>query len=519
MKKLEILPLVVCVLVFGALTALFGVACNSATSDATSDATKPHTYGVAGGAPGQIGPFVFPPSWQQATWYIDPQNGSGCASDNNRTCSLSTCGTSGDGPCVTYQSVANRWGTYHPRLAQNTTLTFMTGATTQADPIMFDPYVESGATVSVVGTLLASNVGTLSAVVAKNRSTPQLLNATFGATFVPGYFIVNSTHSSSAWVNAHVSGTTYAMSQPLQRATAPVTPGMGATYGEVDSWASGDSWTLYNPNQIALVECLPTIEPGGKPVTFVNVTVGTGTAGTVTVNEGVGFIESRVTESTLVWSVPDTPNGNLLGVGGVLWNSTTDYWISGGSPGQGVYAYGASPAQSPVPYVYGGILSNFGGSVNGTSAVNGLTVDFDTIITPSSSLGVSINTLSVGLAYVAGSAGALTDPLVTWMNAVISPRNTASIVWGPGQINVNATGRALYSSTSTATATFLNNAGSPFLLNSQTTGCSVNTASPSAIWNCGITITVGALDGTLGASGFGGLATNPGGGTITKYGP
>ena len=90
------------------------------------------------------GPFVSPPpgvtspccsnaanpTWQQPTWFIDPQNVTGLASDLNS-------GLDASHPVLTYSAgVAGKWMTTSPTLSQNTTITWLSANTDNTDPVL-----------------------------------------------------------------------------------------------------------------------------------------------------------------------------------------------------------------------------------------------------------------------------------------------------------------------------------------------------------------------------------------------
>ena len=222
------------------LVVAVGIACSR-----NAGAPAPATLGAF--TPGQIGPFVIPASWKQATWFVDPANVSTCASDNNRTCSASAC-TAGDGPCLTYGSIATRWGTYSPRVQQNTAITLMSSASTDADVWYMGPFgLELGAGVIVQGTLTTIQTTTLSAVTAKSRATNQALLATFTASagITVGMLVVNTTHPSVAWTYKSLGGGQFMMTQP-GNAINETNPTLKSCLnpGEVDTWAPTDAVTV-----------------------------------------------------------------------------------------------------------------------------------------------------------------------------------------------------------------------------------------------------------------------------------
>src|SRR5208337_2949529 len=166
-------------------------------------------------------PTVGPQS--QATWFIDPANSTGNASDFNS-------GIDAAHPVLTYQNgVAKKWNTYSPVLNQNTTLTWLSSqpaGNPAGDPVIFTPIIGAtapngpGAFVLVQGTLGPAQqlfTGALASVTPKNRATPQLLQADLGFAAPIGSIVQNTTggKASFAIVYKNVSGTIFALSQPL----------------------------------------------------------------------------------------------------------------------------------------------------------------------------------------------------------------------------------------------------------------------------------------------------------------
>jgi hypothetical protein len=75
---------------------------------------------------GEMTTPVVPPSWQTSLWVFNgtPLPGDTCTSDDN-TCTATTCGPGGVGPCVHVQILTGRWGTQTPNLAQSTTVQYL----------------------------------------------------------------------------------------------------------------------------------------------------------------------------------------------------------------------------------------------------------------------------------------------------------------------------------------------------------------------------------------------------------
>jgi hypothetical protein len=422
-------------------------------------------------------PPVFQTSWTQATWCIDPQNASTCASDTNATCGSCSC-TSGDGPCSTWAQVAARWGTYSPRLRQDTTITFDSAQTAATDPIIWTPYEENGSHLTVQGVLGTAQqvaTGTLSSVTAKNRNTPQLLQAAFGSTLTAGTLIVNSTHPSRAFLRTNVSGTTWTITQPLVAIAMPTSP----SGTEVDTWANGDAWTAYTPVAVNIETVVPTYE-AFNATTFDNLTslyqisnyVAAVPYATMTLGSNVQIVESVI-------------NGYELS-----FNSSAGYFTNAFVNN---YITSIVLSQSnPIPYfglgslVYGGFTS--------TWLASGSFFNYDVILTAVSGSGTFAKVYLANSAAMVVSGG--------------SSINSGGIVWGPGNINVTGNTRLVYTPTQ-ATAAFLTTID----LDGTATGCSHTGASPDVV-SCGISLTGAHLDAAQGVAGFGGLAYTPGGASI-----
>ena len=433
--------------------------------------------------------FVFNPNWQVANWFIDPVNG---FDGYTGISSTFTSGTTG--PLKTWAELQSRWGTSSPRLRQNTTITFMNSQPDNTDPIYFNPYME-GATVILQGNLSATQqiaTGTISATgfVAKNRSTPALLQANTGATAI-NQIVVNTTHSSRAWTSKSLGAGVFAMSQPL----APVTvPSALITGTSVDTWASGDTVTVYAPTTIHIGELKPKMfnfTSGftnlGLFVYQLNVNTPTN-FGFVIVNPVVSFVETIVAGSVLF----EGTSRQGLAVAQV---NSIFIDLSGGD---------GSAALSII-----GGRWDFG-------FVNTLGLSNDVII----GIGAAGNVVLQGPAHAAiGTAYIDTG---TTLNIAQDVRGdilfggSTLVLWGPGALNLQRTSRLNYpAGAGAATTSFLLTGG--ITINGSTTAYSINLGS-GASWNGGITINAANLDAAAGASGFGGVAVVLGGGSITNGG-
>jgi hypothetical protein len=426
-------------------------------------------------------------SWSQATWCIDPANASGCASDANATGSLCTCGTSGDGPVQHYAQVAARWGTYSPRLRQATTLDFLSSQTDNTDPVIVRPYVENNGDIVIKCELpTPSQTGTLSAVVSKNRATPQLLNVTIGAGAVANQMIVNTTHPSRAFLDVNTGGNSWNVSQPL----APLTPPLGGSPGEteVDTWAVGDAYAVYSLSSVFVPDFEAAQVDGnavfGPPGYYWQCNgLSPDNTNVMQLSFGINVLESSLHALISVTSGPLEYQTTFTNVAmPVLVAGTTDvYTTSSYSPaiiirGGIAWAVIRTPfqARSDAILRYPSVIGTAGAYLNQAYIETGMT------------LGVS------GISQVAG------------------------IVWGPGTLNIQGPGRLNYPTGAGAAAANLLLTGG-VKINGGTTACSHTSATPDVV-SCGITVTAAHLDAAQGAAGFGGLAYSPGGGSISNGG-
>jgi hypothetical protein len=455
--------------------------------------TPPATLKFNASSPGQIGPFVFPPSWGQANWYIDPQNASTCASDNNRTCSLATCGTSGDGPCLTYQSVANRWGTYSPRLVQNTTLNFLSSVTTESDPIYLRPYTEDTALVTLTAALPAPvQTGVIvSSVTAKNRATPQLLQLTFssGTGLAVGQFICNSTHAACAFLFSLASGTTYNVTQPLSSATTPVT-----FPSEVNTWASADTYSVYNLVQANVVDFRPTQEnpPAGS-------IVGSGAITHLRVWGSATFTQAMYVNSN-IYMAESASTRSVIGDAASAGEYTEQFIIN---------FLESSTLFMGQSTNYGGTSAAVLGGGCGAAIVNNVTLGCD-IILPASTNG---NGLQLGNVYVSGLFNIGYGSTGSVVSTDLCTGAGGPAMWGPGEPSIQGSARLSYPSGAGGAVGYFLNTGTP-QLNEQTKGCVMNTA--SGVGTCNITTSAANLDSNLGATS--GCLANLGGASICNSG-
>ncbi len=447
-----------------------------------------------------------PIAWTRPSWFIDPANGAGTASDKN------TCTTAAS-PCLSFGGVVQIWGgTTSPRLRQNTTITFLSSQWNSADPVVFTPRIENGATVTLQGALGPAQqiaAGNLTVIAAKQRASAQLLDVALPAGAAPGLLVVDTTRGSRAWVYVPDSSSQgWLLSQSLVAANLPT-----LLPAEDDAWQTGDSVVVYQPVTVNLDEVAPTVADGatasGSPnvniyqLRLVDPTIGEAPeeqyAQSLSVGAGVNFVESSIGK------VITNPGGTTGLTEGFV---NVDF---------GEIFLGATPG--PAFTIWGG-QSRYGFLV-----MQGGLVDGDFIVGPSfpnnpSSFG--IYSMTIGDAYL-GPDSAFT----VWADSQVGRAGDPGIVWGAGEVLVAGSATLTYSDEATATATFLQTGGlyldAPglgVLLDGDagpTTACAVDRTGSSG-WTCGITVTPANLDLPVSQGGFGGNAVIPGGGSITNGG-
>ena len=436
-----------------------------------------------------------PASWSQATWFIDPQNISGTASDANSGIDATHAVLSYNG------GVAAKWGTFEPILAQNTTMTWLSSQPAgDGDPVVLKPYMQR-VVLTITATLGASqqvHSGTLASVTAKNRATPQLLKADLGYAATGGDLIQNTTHSSIALVYKNVSGTIFSLSQPMAPQAMPMGPTQ--TFTPVNTWANGDSFAAYNLISVNIAVLQPTlleyddtdVFPSQIQVKNIRLTCGNGAGNSnVFVNNHVSFAEC-VFDSFLD-----------ITVGG------DDQFISNCYNSQGIFDQSGGNVFTAF---FGGIII----TAIGDCCISGI-LDYDIILdaTPGgtpiafgSQVNTSGNTAAIGTAYIAGTLAA---------NGCVGIRSGLAysgtfILWGTGTLDAQGSARIVYGSGAGAAATIFKNTGG-LKLNGQTT-CAAFKPSTGA-WKT-LTLTPANLDTAYSSGGFGGMATNPGGASISN---
>jgi hypothetical protein len=422
---------------------------------------------------------IIPVSWTTPAWFIDPANSSGTASDSNN------CTTSGTA-CLTWHEINDhRWGCQGspvacPRLQQNTTITWLSGNSTAADPVYFLPALESGAWAWLKGTLPTGTAGTLASVTnggATTRSTLFLASVTGGSP-AAGTFLVNSTHAGAAWGFKVSSGAIWKWSQPLGRAVIPQAFVSPPT--ELTNWANGDSVTLYTPINVNVVRVQPTATDsatGSNNFVYLTGMNAPDISGTNTerlmINQAVSMEEFSSAKSVIVEQAAGPQTVMHI----------NDYTINGIN-GRALQSYDIA-----------GIL----GSAWQSSA-DGLNLDGDIIITNGLFLGDATYNIehrtTIGAMYVDTSQNIWTYALVSVPSAGIF--DSIGIIWGPGTFNVTSSGHVSYNNgAGKAAATFtIASLG----LSSGGRFCVGNPSNSLTTSICNIALTAANLDANLGAT-------------------
>lgn len=441
-----------------------------------------------------------PPTVLTPQWYIDPANSTGCASDSNNGTSATCTGQPGIGPLSSWYALdVYRWGCEFgqmqcPRIgatiagdasvAPNVTVTFLSSQGDTSDPVVANPDLENGKWLAIVGNLTAQTTGVLASVTAKNRATPQLLqaavtNADGGVGLAAvNQLIVDTTHPSHAFTSSLVSGSTYAITQPLV-AIAPGGFTGGAT--EVDTWANGDAVAVYTPVTVNLARLSPN-------VTDFNGSLGNGLyVESVTsydsqgngldplyVGRGVQFVDFVMNRNVYLETTPlDGPNGfgNVPG-----WGFANSIAIGGVTGGAG------SPYSSAFP-------SWYGGAIPGGFAVGDGVIDYDAIV----------NSAGQTSAYQTGFVYVASGKTLTFPGSAASTGRGSGQIWGAGTVNAAGDCRVAYpAGASKGAATFASTL--TLNVNGQTKTCIEIPSSASAFGTCNTTLTAAQLDTTLGAT-------------------
>lgn len=195
----------------------------------------------AAGVAHAVGSGVVPAlSWTQPTWFIDPANVTGLASDTNDGQTVST-------PFLTYARLLQTWGTQEPILDIDVVVTFLSGASNpDEDPIRFSGSGAGSITFQgppLNAMPLVAEVTIISWAARDRSTTPVIQNFedTWGA--APYQYVVNTIRDNScAFVYKTAAGAAV-LSQPMAAANPPPNPSTPNL--EDNTWANGDICNVY----------------------------------------------------------------------------------------------------------------------------------------------------------------------------------------------------------------------------------------------------------------------------------
>ncbi len=211
------------------------------TTAATSDNITIANSTFAGMKWVRSGSYITAVAQAQTAWFVDPQNVSGTASDENT-------GLDATHAILTKAEMMRRWGyTWSPDLDGIIVNVQYLSADTLGDgsghdPGLFTPNLKRGAQLRHFAALPAAGfTGTINVATPKSRAGNQALNCSFVTTtgaVGAGMLLVNTTRGNSrAFARVNTGGGVWQISQPL----APYVAGTFPNAVEVDTWANGDA--------------------------------------------------------------------------------------------------------------------------------------------------------------------------------------------------------------------------------------------------------------------------------------
>lgn len=465
-----------------------------------------------------------PASWYRSQLYFDPLNvtSGACASDGNLTCTLNNCSTPGDGPCLSYAGLATKWGTLSPSLQSAITNVTMLSADSAGDPVNIAPFMNNGymvfqCTPTQIGTV------TLGAVTAKNRASPQLLNAVMvddGGAIAAGEFLVNTTQANSeAWVYKNVSGSTWAISQPLAPASSTA---LGLSYGHIaaenDSWTIGDTVNVFTLPDVYVANINPTqgnFTKGGAHSTAGGVYVyqcnlqslQSGVFGAVSIGSQVALLDTKV--QSILGGLPSAPVGfNVSTPAGAYTQELYNSWPNNGMWPLGLISTARSGVTNPgAAYIAGGVIAN---GNNVPTRLGWVSIEQDAILGASN--GWTIESGALNGVYVE------TSQTLLMLNGQVTVANDINggnaRLWGPGAINIEASVRFAYPAGASGAANSLLFTGG-ISVSGGTKGC-VGIPTDAAAPTCNQAFTAANLDSNLGTTS--GCLFVPGGGSMCNVG-
>jgi hypothetical protein len=408
---------------------------------------------------------IIPLTWSIPAWFTDEQNLSTTASDGNDCITAATA-------CLTFSEISvHRWGTISPKLQTVVIITNLSNwsATAGVDAVSYQGRTPLTGAILFVGNLGAPQTivsGVLAGVVAK--ATPNtLLQATLAAPTAVGQLIHNTTHDSYAFVLTALGGGNFEITQPVVQ-NAPFFL-VGA---EVNTWANGDSYTVFAPPQINLDNV--TTMTGNTPNMAFQKILPAG-SGPFILNLNGCSISAGVPMSFEIGGTTPSVLANVFNAG-----------IAISKPSTGVVAVNVAAGAVVSPGFMQGSFS--------------LAKDF--IVTSSlTAFGGQVTNTIWGRGPVTATDGTLSFA-------------AAALFAGNNTLTLTKSGRVQWPAAQTAVNTFVTTAATPFLLNGAVTACSLVLG--TGVTACGIAVTPTSLDAVAGVAGFGGNAIGPFGTRVTN---
>lgn len=193
------------------------------------------------------------PALQVTNWFVDPQNSTGLASDNNT-------GQSAGAPLLTLKALLGMLGTEEPDFGATSVVVTvnMLSDTNASDPLRIRPV---GGTLVIKGALTQQASGTFSAVTAAVQSTATRWNVTTASftswTSLVGMILNDTTVGSFAMIDADTGGGSAQVSWPMVSALTTTLPGPPAQ----STFTNGDSFVVLRPSIVHVLQA------GGQYVT------------------------------------------------------------------------------------------------------------------------------------------------------------------------------------------------------------------------------------------------------------
>ena len=446
-------------------------------------------WSVFSSAAGAGGPNAY---WDQASWYVDPSNSTGLASDRNS-------GLTATSPVKSWNGgVVARWGTIAPTFAQNTTIEWLSAHRDDSDPVLFTPTTTEGAVCIMGGEFTPANLvasGVLGTVTPVNKAfgVAQALEAIMPtAASLYGAILVNTTRGSTSTFVRKVSGTTWLLAQPLTEQTIPVT---SLLYAENGATATGDAFSAYAPTAVNLVYVHPTVS-----------TLNSTSTNPLYLYRLKSFDPSGVDGTNMFQYAGDVllidfvhgrrPQANVAGVT-LIQRTVNNYFPVGLMTDLRIPSTISPNAQHSIQ----------GGCIGGPNCVssglyNCLLLSDVALAAHSGVLDVlscEYGTIYIDAGVVVNLAAGRHEPKTGF----------PSQWWGPGTLNADGDSLLYYpAGAGMAAATFTQGG---WQINR---GANAWSSDATSFYN--LALTSAALDAAAGAAGFGGCAFNQGGATITN---